>query len=285
MKHSVTYSAKGIGACVDLRGVRTLRDEVVERFRTTNINESYNVEYENKETTFDELDDFLGFLAVTRPEDTRIHMMNPKWDQELSFRVYPDRVIVEAKMPEASAAIELCGAVERIFALEQARESVAGTREVEVAGTREVEVAGERTVFLAHSFDEKGSRIASIVERFLALLDFDVATGREYTSKRISEKVKQRIKGRAILVSILTARPEEAADEKFRPSEWLIQEASLAEGLDKPLFLLIEEGVKFDPGIHGDIEYIRFSEATLAEALIKLLEGFRELGYEFSEEW
>ena len=277
MKHRVTYSAQGMGACVDLRGVRALRDEVVERFGTANIEESYNVSYENKETTFDELDDFLRFLVATRPEETWIWIRNPAKGQDLDLYVYPDRVTVAAKMPEASTAMDLCDAVEQIFRLEQARESV--------AGTRQVEGPGERTVFLAHSFDEKGSRIASIVERFLVLLDFDVATGREYTSKRISEKVKQRIKEREILVSILTARPEETADEKFRPSQWLIQEASLAEGLDKPLFLLIEEGVKFDPGIHGDIEYIRFSEATLSEALIKLLEGLRELGYEFSEEW
>jgi hypothetical protein len=50
----------------------------------------------------------------------------------------------------------------------------------------------------------------------------------------------------------------------------------------KPIIILVEEGVTFKSGILGDIEYIRFSAGIITESFSPILEGLRELGFNFA---
>jgi hypothetical protein len=52
--------------------------------------------------------------------------------------------------------------------------------------------------------------------------------------------------------------------------------------MEKPLFVLVEEGTDFKPGVLGDLEYIRFAKGKIAECFTPVLEGLREPGFRFS---
>jgi hypothetical protein len=143
--------------------------------------------------------------------------------------------------------------------------------------------SSDRSVFLAHSFDSAGKLVANVLRDLLALLGFRVVTGEAYSPRGVSSKIKDRIREQAVAVCILTRRRGTDADA-HRTSQWVLAEAAVAEGLEKPVFLLIEKGVQAEIGIHGDREYIPFTMRSLQAAMIKLLQGLRELGYEFAPE-
>lgn len=144
-----------------------------------------------------------------------------------------------------------------------------------------VEPTPDRSVFLAHSFDEAGKAVADVLRDFLGLLGFRVVTGEAYSPRGVSSKIKDRIREQGIAVCILTKRRGAEADRR-RISQWVLDEATVAEALEKPVFLLIEKGVEAEIGIHGDREYIPFTVRSLQVAMIKLLQGLRELGYDFA---
>ena len=131
-------------------------------------------------------------------------------------------------------------------------------------------LAKERTVFIAHSFDDLGKSYAYEIVRFFDLIGFNVATGESFSPEKVSSKVMKRIKGQELVVAIISSRVEFA---------WLQQEAATAHALMKPLFLLIEEGVDFKPGLLADLEYIKFPKGNIGGSLLGILEGIRELGY------
>ena len=145
-----------------------------------------------------------------------------------------------------------------------------------------VEPRADRSAFLAHSFDDTGKQAAAVVRELLELLGFRVVTGEAYSPRGVSSKIKDRIREQGVAVCVLTRR--RGADGQGRTSQWVLDEATVAEALEKPLFLLMEKGVEAELGIHGDREYIPFTMASLHGAVIKLLQGLRELGYEFEPE-
>lgn len=170
---------------------------------------------------------------------------------------------------EETAALELCDLIEHELGLDVTR------RVIEPP-------TPERSAFVAHSFDDMGEETARVASHLLELLDFKVVTGKRYSSRSISEKVKGRVREQGIVICIVTKKWETTEGESL-PAQWVIQEAAFTEGLGKPLFLFLEEGIKKDLGIHGDIEYIPFSAGNLTEPLVKLIDGLKELGYEFSD--
>jgi hypothetical protein len=143
-----------------------------------------------------------------------------------------------------------------------------------------VSARAERSVFLAHSFDDAGKQAANVVREVLELLGFRVVTGEAYSPRGVSSKIKERISQQGVAVCMLTRR-RGAAGDRGRTSQWVLDEATVAEALEKPVFLLIEKGVEAELGIHGDREYIPFAMTSLHAAIVKLLEGLRELGYQF----
>jgi hypothetical protein len=111
------------------------------------------------------------------------------------------------------------------------------------------------------------------VIKFLSLLQFEVSTGEGFSPERISKKVKQRLTSQEVVIVIVSKKGD---------ITWLIQEATGAAFVEKPLILLIEKGVEFKAGILGDLEYIEFPQGHISVTFIPILEGLQELGYEFA---
>lgn len=132
------------------------------------------------------------------------------------------------------------------------------------------------SVFIGYSFDGAGEEVADLVADFLRRLGFDVVTGEPFQANRVSDKVRELIRGQGVVVCIFTTA--ENGDKSF--SEWVRDEATFAAALDKPLFILVEAGIKNIPGIHGDLEYIPFDSGNLASVFLKLLQGLQAIGFE-----
>lgn len=131
----------------------------------------------------------------------------------------------------------------------------------------------QRTVFIAHSFDEKGRSYAYQLTKFLSLLGFEIATGEGFSPESVSTKVKRRLSAQELVITILSEKDEHT---------WLIQETAGASFAEKPLFVLVEEGVDFKPAVLGDLEYISFAKGKISDCFTPILEGLRELGFEFT---
>ena len=132
----------------------------------------------------------------------------------------------------------------------------------------------QRTIFLAHSFDDSGRSYAYQLTRFLSLLGFEIATGEGFSPERVSAKVKRRLASQELVVAILSERLD---------FTWLIQEMAGASFIEKPLFVLVEEGVDFKPAVLGDLEYIGFAKGKITDCFTPVLEGLRELGFQFTD--
>ncbi len=129
-----------------------------------------------------------------------------------------------------------------------------------------------RTVFLAHAFDDIGRSYAHQITRFLNLLGFQVVSGEGFSPERVSSKVRRRLTEQELVIAIVS-RDEDVT--------WITQEIATANAVDKPLFLLILEGLALKPGILGDLEYVRFLDKQLSGAFAAVLEGLQELGFTF----
>lgn len=127
----------------------------------------------------------------------------------------------------------------------------------------------DKIVFLAHSFDTKGEGYASRLSKFLDLLGCEVLSGEGFAPKAVSAKVRERLLVANLAVVIFSAKDD---------FTWLIQESTTASP-KKPVLILVEEGVEWKSGIHGDIEYIRFPVGNIDASFIRVLEGLDDVGF------
>jgi hypothetical protein len=132
-----------------------------------------------------------------------------------------------------------------------------------------------KTAFIAHRFDNVGIECADKLARFMELLGFKVVTGRAYSPKSVSSKVRERIENQAIVFAIITPGDD---------NTWLTQESILSEVRNKPLIILKENDAVFKNGLLADLEYIPFESPRIESGFIAILEGLRELGY-FEYDW
>ena len=121
------------------------------------------------------------------------------------------------------------------------------------------------TVFVARHFDARGDEYFASLEAFLRLLGFDVKQGREYTSKPIPTKVRDRIDSQDIFIAVVSGD---------QTSEWLIAEPAYAVK-DKHIVLMVEEGASYETTLLGqDLEQIRFPPGQIEKTFIPLLQEF-----------
>ena len=216
---------------------------------------------------FESLDEMLASPLLEAADAFRVHL-TVKSRQRLYVAVYSrGTVLVSCDGMEPEVAKSLVRSAQEYL----------GLQAIPVAAR------ADRSAFLAHSFDDAGKQAANVVREVLELLGFRVVTGEAYSPRGVSSKIKERISQQGLAVCVLTRRRGAAAD-RGRTSQWVLDEATVAEALEKPLFLLMEKGVEAELGIHGDREYIPFTMTSLHGAVIKLLQGLRELGYEFEPE-
>jgi len=219
--------------------------------------------------------EFLSFLADSREKPEKVNILLECYmnlhDGDLlrnepsyfEFFWQNERVFVQISRNTSANALRLLSDLEGLLQLTPAAPP---KEEIEQHMLR-------RTVFIAHSFDDTGRSYAFQLTKVFSLLGFEVATGEGYSPESVSSKVRRRLAAQEMALAIISERDD---------NTWLIQETMAAEFSNKPLILLVEDGVDFKPGILGDVEYIKFSKGHISEAITPLLEGLRELGYKFA---
>jgi hypothetical protein len=132
----------------------------------------------------------------------------------------------------------------------------------------------QKTAFIAHRFDDHGTQCAERVTRFLQLLGFAIVTGKSFSPRPVSDKVRGRIEQQELVFVILTPGEDDT---------WLTQEPIVAESKDKPLFLLKQDDFAYKSGLLGDREYISFPSESIESTFISILEGLLDLGYDIGK--
>lgn len=131
-------------------------------------------------------------------------------------------------------------------------------------------------VFIIHHFDEEGRARAELLAGILNLLNIPTKFGENLKGERISIGVQKLIESSHLVVVLLT-RDVKVGEDSWMPSQWVMQEATWAVAHRVPCLLLVEEGVKFDGGIAGDLEQIRFSPNKFARVLVRAVSQIQTL--------
>jgi hypothetical protein len=128
----------------------------------------------------------------------------------------------------------------------------------------------QATIFLGKHFDSESQNSSRTLRRFLELLRYDVQEADEYRALPIPQKVQELIERQDIYVGLVTGK---------RDHSWLIAEAAFAQGKNRHVIMVVEEGVDFNPTIQGrDYEQIRFPSKLVEKSFIDLMQEFRSLG-------
>jgi hypothetical protein len=106
--------------------------------------------------------------------------------------------------------------------------------------------------------------------RFLKHEKFEVMTG-ESACTYISRAILDRIKVCDLFLCLMT-RDEVKADGTYTTSPWLLQEIGAAVALDKPLVLMVQDGVSGIGGLQADWQRIHFTDKTFLRAALDALQ-------------
>jgi len=119
-------------------------------------------------------------------------------------------------------------------------------------------------LFLSCSYRPETEGLVNDLRELARALQFEVLEGEVPRPSSVSEKVRTLIARSKVVVALMTG------DTSGAVSEWVRQEAVYALGLGKPVVRLLEEGLDTEGRIFGDAEYIPFSRANPAHALVRL---------------
>lgn len=205
----------------------------------------------------------IRIACFRQPSSINAYEIRPPF---LRFASDQDQIFIELARTSTQLALGFFERFEATIQLQPAKP-------LPEAHEGEVKRELNRTVFIAHSFDDLGRSYAFQITKFLSLLGFEVATGEGFSPESVSSKVKRRLMSQEVVIIILSERQD---------MTWLIQEMTGANFSEKPIIILVEEGVEFKPGILGDINYIRFGKGQIASSFTPILEGLRELEFSFS---
>lgn len=131
-------------------------------------------------------------------------------------------------------------------------------------------------IFIMHRFDEEGRSRAKQLADILNMLNMKTVFGENLCGQRISDGVRDRLEAARLSIALLT-KDTKIGTDVWQPSQWIIQEITWAAANKIPTLLLVEDGVKFDNGITGDIEKISFKNGDFAAALVRIAEQARTL--------
>ncbi len=119
--------------------------------------------------------------------------------------------------------------------------------------------------FLSYRFSTGTELLALRLQQFLSLLDIEVLTGASYEPRRISEKVLSKLNAELDFIILLVTTEGE--------SLWTRDEVASAVQKKLAVIPIVEDGVTFEPGLFGDIEFIPFSVGHVGDAFLKVLEA------------
>ena len=155
--------------------------------------------------------------------------------------------------------------------------------------------------FVGHSFlEEDMSVVAKFLHMFNKVKDMGIGFTWDHAEaaeiKVLSEKVKEKMKGKNLFIGICTKRDYAVSPRsikkmflnkssykvqedalEWKTTEWIIQEIGFAIGKDMNIILIVEEGLHRLGGLQGDMEYISFSRSEPEKSFPKLLEMLTSL--------
>jgi len=133
--------------------------------------------------------------------------------------------------------------------------------------------------FVSMSFDEADKDLNEYVTGVLNALQINFVTGEPYSKKSIPEKVKSRILGSDLIISIFVKRAKKEGGGYTAPS-WLLKELGIAQGASKDIIAWVEQDI--DPkelaGLNLEKEIIYFVRDDVKEmekATIKFMEALK----------
>jgi len=260
------YARSYAGAITAFGGLRQARAQFIALAGSEVFRESYRINSKDHNAEYGSLDEFLvsrflseatGCFISIHTENSHIYVSGSSWE----FGSLASTGITVGGLSEGQA--------------ESLVRQVANSLAISAPAQPKPQAVLPASVFIGYSFDGAGREVADFLATFLRALDFDVVTGEPFEARSVSDKVKTLIRSQGVVLCILT-RPEDGGRGY---SEWVRDEATFAAALDKPLFVLIEEGMDNIPGIHGDLEYIPFRHNNLGPILLKLVQGLKALGF------
>ncbi len=122
----------------------------------------------------------------------------------------------------------------------------------------------KKTVFFSHQFGETALDYVIGLRRLLKQHGFNVITGQK-AEAHISTTILDRLKKCEYFLCLMT-RDQMLADGKYTTSPWLLEEKGAALALEKPIVLMIEEGVSEVGRLEGDLQSIRFKPHAFLNA-------------------
>lgn len=191
--------------------------------------------------------------------------------REVKIYVHPDKVLIGAQDETMIAAGELKSVAVEALGVEPLPEQDELERvtslERRVDAVQRVQEESIRIrAFVSFRFNDSDSALARDIERFLSLNNVEVVTGHSYEPRRVEDKVRSRLTGVDFVVYLLTSTGDSA---------WVRDEIASAHASDVPVIPLVEEGVGFDQGLFGNVEWIRFGVGHIGDVWIKLTEALK----------
>jgi hypothetical protein len=131
-------------------------------------------------------------------------------------------------------------------------------------------------VFIIHHSDEQGRVRVELLAGILNLLNIPIKFGENLRGERLSVGVQKLIEASHLVVALLTLDVK-VGEGTWVPSQWVMQEVTWAVAHHVPCLLLVEEGVKFDACIAGDLEQIRFAPDKFESILVRAVSQVQTL--------
>jgi hypothetical protein len=119
--------------------------------------------------------------------------------------------------------------------------------------------------FLSYRFTKSNILQALRLQHFLDLLGVRVTTGASYEPRRVTDKILSKLKDPIDFIVVLVTEDGE--------SFWTRDETATAIHRELPLIPVVQNGVTFEAGLFGDLEYINFDKDHIGDAFLKLLEA------------
>lgn len=125
-------------------------------------------------------------------------------------------------------------------------------------------------VFLSYSFDEADREPARWVRTLLESNGVRAVTGEALGGGNLTDEVRKRIESSDGFVGLWTRRESlDGNPDRFRTSNWLIDEAAHARAVRKPTILLVEKGVD-TAGMGASNERIQLDRDAPHESLLRV---------------
>ena len=124
------------------------------------------------------------------------------------------------------------------------------------------------TCFLSYRFSAENVATVAELSRFLEALGITVVNPSVYEPRPITAKVRDKISRADFIVQIITSSGQSA---------WTSTEAGAATTMSLPVVPLIEDGVTFEPGLLGDLEWIPFARGHIADTFTSVLDAIKYL--------